>query len=855
MKGRDLTIKAEAGVRPVLRLPRDLGVSGGPSSPTALFELVRGRVTFDGLEFLVEGTDVTAAIRAEDTDLTVRRCVFRRPGGSSVRSRPSAIEVRATGRPGPAGSVERGMSLSASASDFDGGQVGIMTSGSVVVTLNDCTFGPSLGDQATIWARNQETGAASAEFRISHVSVLTGAGPVFRFAGLSPRVRVDDSVFAPPTLASSAPTLVVMDSPDRLDWRGVDNLYGRIGVYLQAPRGSSSRPSIRTYEAWADDPSLLTLRESGSLPVEGHPWDDRNPLDTLASGAAGPTKAFQLALPRQSPPRPGARQSPFGPLPAPILQASTPIDQRPSAHPGPDHRQPPRRSLPSVGNDPGSEPTRPREVATAAVPNPSKPKNPTLLDPEDEMRAMPITPTTEKSANGGKDESDAPGAVGDLTPIPMPMPVDPDRPPGTLTPSAPASSANPKPDPPVADPGVIRSADEFLVALNRQGPLTKTLALAAEADWTLPACRVRGMANWVIRGERGPSRPRLRFRPDSQAIPAPDSWSAWMTVQSGSLRLEGIDIVLPEVEAAFPPSIRRRAAFTIAAGSAELTLVDCSVTIEGEMTHSVVVALLPGEPVGEGRVRIKDCLLRAGGDLVDVAPGRRLDLDVDNAVIATGGTLVHGHGLPRGKPAGPIKVSLQRVTARLAGGLAQLQSAPGEPELPLADINARDSIFATTNPDAPFIRVDGQGNLDDLRGLIRWEGRSVAYHQINTYRRDQSAQPGAVPTLFDRDFWDFNLGRRDESPIHGDMKFLTEWNPDRRPWTLRPDDVRLRTDSPAQGDGSDLVHIPNPPRALLIRIRDRQDLGSECRTMTEEEAPHEPLINSRHALRPGQDAG
>jgi len=156
---------------------------------------------------------------------------------------------------------------------------------------------------------------------------------------------------------------------------------------------------------------------------------------------------------------------------------------------------------------------------------------------------------------------------------------------------------------------------------------------------------------------------------------------------------------------------------------------------------------------------------------------------------------------------------LRQVTARLVGGLTQLQSTPGEPELPVADVNARDSIFATTNPDAPFIRVDGQGNLDDLRGLIHWEGRSVAYHQINTYRRDQSAQPGAVPTLFDRDFWNFNLGRRDESAIHGDMKFLTEWSPDRRLWTLRPEDVRLRTDSPAAGEGSDLMHIPNPPNA------------------------------------------
>jgi eukaryotic-like serine/threonine-protein kinase len=820
LKGREVTIKAEAGVRPVLRLPRDLGVSEGLSSPTALLELVGGRVTFDGLEFLVEGDDVLAAIRADDADLIVRRCVFRRPGSSAIRSRPSAIEVRSTGRSVSGPSTDRGASLSVSASEFDGGQVGIMTSGAVEVSLLDCTFGMPLGDQATIWAQNQDNGAGPAEFRISHVSVLAGVGPVFRFVGAAPRVRVEDSVFAPPTLDSTAPTLVVSDSPDRLDWRGTDNLYGRFGVYLQAPRGTSSRPPIRTFEAWKDD--LLTtrdsVRESGSIPIDGLPWEDRNPLDTLASGASGPTKAFQLALPRQSPPRPGARQSPFGPLPAPILLASAPSTS-PNGLDGPTTPSAPTATA-ERRERPSGEPTRPREVASAVAPSPFKPKNPLLAETDDPTRAMPpAQPNNERPANSAtrNDESDVPAptpaVVGDLTP--MPMPVDPERPPVTLSPPAPAPSSKPEPPSataPSAEPNVIRSVEDFRDALNRLGPGGKTLVVAADADWTLPACRVRGSANWVIRGERGASRPRLRFRPDPQAIPAPDSWSAWMTVQSGSLRLEGVDLVLPELEAAFPPSIRRRAAFTLAAGSAELTLVDCSVTIEGETSHSAVVALLPGEPVGEGRVRVKDCLLRAGGDLVDVAPGRRLDLDVDNAVIATGGTMVHAHGLPQGGKAEELKIVLRQVTARLVGGLAQLQSTPGEPELPLADVNARDTIFATTNPDAPFIRVDGQGNLDDLGGLIRWEGRSVAYHQINMYRRDQSSQPGAVPTLFDRDFWNFKLGRRDESAIHGDMKFLTEWSPDRRPWTLRPEDVRLRTDSPAAGAGSDLVHIPNPPR-------------------------------------------
>jgi hypothetical protein len=280
--------------------------------------------------------------------------------------------------------------------------------------------------------------------------------------------------------------------------------------------------------------------------------------------------------------------------------------------------------------------------------------------------------------------------------------------------------------------------------------------------------------------------------------------------------LEGIDLVLvaPEPEdLAGPAEVRGRALFALAPGTVDLTLVDCTVTIEGDAAPSAVVALLAGEVGGEGRLRFENCLIRVGGDLIDVAAGRRLDLGVENAEIATGGSMVHAHGLPEGRSAEGLKLALRRVTARVAGGLAHLRSSPGEPILPVASINARDVVLTTADPDAPLIRVDGQGALEDLRSLIRWEGRSVAYHQITTYRRDQSALPGSVPIISNRDAWNLRLGEREEAPIHGDLKFPFEWPADRPPWALQRDDLRLPAES--QAIGADLDKIPSPPARSL----------------------------------------
>ena len=241
-----------------------------------------------------------------------------RSGGRASRPRtrdpgPRRSAARATPRPKSAATADRAASLSVEASEFDGGQVGVLASGPLEVSLRDCTFGPASAEQATIWAENLDAGAGSADFRIGHVSVLAGAGPVFRLAGTAPRVRVADSVFAPPTLAATAPTLIAIDSPERLDWRGVDNLYGRFGAYLQPPRGSSSRPAIRTFEGWADDPTAF--RESGSVAIEGHPWQERNPLAAPSFRALHARSSLPARGPSSGPAPLGGEARPVRPAP------------------------------------------------------------------------------------------------------------------------------------------------------------------------------------------------------------------------------------------------------------------------------------------------------------------------------------------------------------------------------------------------------------------------------------------------------------------------------------------------------------------------------------------------------------
>ncbi len=820
--GRDLTIKAASGVHPVLRLARNTATAG--KSRAALLDFNGGHITLDGLEFLLEPGDRSeplAAVVAEGTELTVRRCVFRRPGiapgqgQDSTSPRIAAVQIR--GASDALESGDRPPALTFDRCHFDAGQVGVRASGTTDLLLRDCTLAVS---ESAIWLDNSRKGSpVAADLRLRHVSVLAGEAPVFRFEGTEPRVWVDDSVFA--AAGEGEATLVVTDQPDALVWHGRGNLYARVGTFLMPSDAPLGREAIRDPLRWNESPE--GVREVGSAFDSQSVWDDPDPAQILAQGTVNSSRAFRLAPTHPGAADLGARRDPFGTVPPPTLVASnlnTSVTSkagtnRPSgvspetkpapapaaesiAEPLPTTTPAERRTTsPTVPPVVESDNTEPAPATDSTVP-PAMP--PMRVNDLPEMVVMPPT------GRGGERDRDKDKDKPLETPSSdLPEPVPADKPvPTALAPAR-------------ADHAVLHGRDQLLNALTEPGAQGRQLRVAADASWELPGTTVRASGSWRIQAEPGPTRPKLRFLPAPADQKGASAVAVMIELRSGSLQLEGFDIILPRENS---PRQGRWAAFSVWPAT-DLSLTNCTVTIEGDQVVSAVVAVEGGDNVAEegmnaaessaSTVRISDSLLRVGGDLVDVGAGRRLVLEMDNTVTATGGALVHAHGVPRGQASDRLNLTLRQVTARMTGGLIHMESSPGEPELPIADINARYTILATTSKDAPLVRVDGQDAPETMRDRIVWEGQGVAYHQVGTYRRDQSDQVGAVPTNYNRTNWTVSVGSREQLPVHGDVKFLREPAPDRPAWTLERDDVRLSKESPARASGSDLDRIPDPP--------------------------------------------
>ncbi len=306
MAGRMLTIRAAAGVRPVLRLARNAPDS---DEPRALLQFHGGQIMIEGVEFFLDPGDrdgPLAAIQAEDTDLTLHGCQFLCPESRSGSSSLAALRLHFSGenRRRDGGPVP----VIAQNCHFDGGQLGLWVRGPSVVQLSHCTFGPS---NPTFWFDNAEapgSAAVKTKFLLNHVTVLAGKGPVFRLTRTDALVRMNDSVVAPPRQDET--TLIAIDNPDRLHWVGQSNHYAWIDTYLQPTRGD--RDPIRRFDAWAGD--LVTTREIDSTHSDTSPWEQDDPLRALSQARENPTVAFQLAATELPSPETGARRGPLGPI-------------------------------------------------------------------------------------------------------------------------------------------------------------------------------------------------------------------------------------------------------------------------------------------------------------------------------------------------------------------------------------------------------------------------------------------------------------------------------------------------------------------------------------------------------------
>jgi serine/threonine-protein kinase len=166
------------------------------------------------------------------------------------------------------------------------------------------------------------------------------------------------------------------------------------------------------------------------------------------------------------------------------------------------------------------------------------------------------------------------------------------------------------------------------------------------------------------------------------------------------------------------------------------------------------------------------------------------------------------------KPA--LDVRLDRVAARLKGGLVHSQTTREEPETASVEVRADRSILSTVTGDHPLFRLEGQDRLERLRDKIRWEGHHVAYHRIKIYRRDEIVQVGGLPRIYDRDDWTRAFLPTDDAPTLTDLKFRREPDasePDASvpAWGVVRDDLRLAAGSTSVPLGPDVDKVPEPP--------------------------------------------
>ncbi len=821
LASRDLTIKSDSGVHPVLRFAADAQL--GDLRLPALLPFSGGNVTIEGLAFELdrEGPeDRVAAISAQDTELTIRGCLFRQSAVRTGRNR-AALRIRVQRTTSASG--DRPPAVFADSCHFDGGQVGIVAEGPADILLRDCTMGPG---SPSIWIDNSKsTGPVPAEIHLRHSSLMAGAGPVFEVEAALARILVDDCVIAP--AGNSLPTLVAIDSPRNLTWRGRSNLYGRMRTYLEPMQKGEGAEPIDDFGRWKDAPS--EVREVDTVLASNSVWKSPQPLQDLLIEQDNPTQPFQLATAFLKSSIFGARQGPYNARLADPVRLAGRLGESGAgtAKSGPERASDLIHSAATGG-------------AQTAVPK--KTGDSSLAASNVGSAGDGRMPMPSAAAELEADTTTLPAM------LPMSMPPAPDAVHSAANAAGlePGVSKPPARERPALSPGsrgaegpgsttvqaqrngsqedLIHSAEQFTNTLNRLGSKGGTLRIARDVDLELPVTEFAGSAQWLIEAESGSRRPRIRFRPSAFPAKSTTAWSVLFNLRSGSLHLQGLDLLIPDQDPEAPRG-DRQAAVGVAAGS-ELTLNDCTVTVAGRSSTSAAVVVQPGtadeissggeRTIKNAHIKIGDCFVRTGGDCISVASGRLLDLQLQNVLIGADGSLLHALGsaqIERSRTA--LKVKIDHALARTRGGLVYLESTLEETELPLTDIEAESSIFSTdgTAGQAPLFRVDGQGQMERLHDRIVWRAEKVAYDEISTYRRDQILQTGVSPRDYNRSDWTTSFDPKDESPVIESVKFRKKLELWRSASSLTKDDLQLDPNGPAAGRGPDLSRIPSPPPA------------------------------------------
>jgi serine/threonine protein kinase len=291
-----------------------------------------------------------------------------------------------------------------------------------------------------------------------------------------------------------------------------------------------------------------------------------------------------------------------------------------------------------------------------------------------------------------------------------------------------------------------------LEAALREARPGDTILLRCNGPYPVEPIRVRSTADVTIKPYPD-CHPVLTLDPETD-----EEEASLFRLHDGKLHLEGLEFALHPARANF-----RAQAVVAALGDGECTFTDCVLTLEkayDARLAAVALADLPGvrktddRPAGAPGQRasfaFKNCLVRGDGDLVGARTPRPFDLDVDNALVALGGSFLNVDLGEEPAPDAADGIQLSRVTAYLGGHLLRLHARDVKALMPVKFSPVSNCLFvsaAPTNFPNSLIHVDGPEVSDDrLKTLLTWEGQHNAYTEF-TQLLDQQPDGGAMPAM------------------------------------------------------------------------------------------------------------
>ncbi|MFM7317452.1 MAG: serine/threonine protein kinase, partial [bacterium] len=255
----DLTIAAEAGFSPSIQLRNVLGtersINNEIVAETAIFKFRESRIQIQGIKFDIRCTsanELNDVIRAQSCDLLIRDCGFTSENVSAIEL-SSYIHVIRSAKDEILGWCPTRIETC----QFIGARLLLRASGPLDLSLANSA---KIGSEPVVWVDQSENNEEwPCQIQMEHLSVMaTGWTPMFELGNSIPRIRVQNSLFAP--RPGGQISLVSCRTPKSLDWFGRNNVYGEVTVFLETVRFSEE---ILEFPAWRESGGVT--REQNSM--------------------------------------------------------------------------------------------------------------------------------------------------------------------------------------------------------------------------------------------------------------------------------------------------------------------------------------------------------------------------------------------------------------------------------------------------------------------------------------------------------------------------------------------------------------------------------------------------------------